>query len=105
MKLKARRKTENIFLKEKSSETLYTQKSAKDMRSSYDVFYKTAFENKEGIKSLFSQQIEDERTRYRATLSPFLSSSARNFAYFSGKSILNIFLVFYKQKGTIVALV
>ena len=37
---------------------------------------------------MFFQQIEDERSRFRATLTPFLSNSAKNFSYFTKKSVI-----------------
>lgn len=95
-KLTSRRRTESYVTKTPSSIKIKTpltnspvmgiNRPNDNLRASYNDFYKDAFEEKgekTGFKSLFNQQIEDERTRFRNTLSPFLSYSARNFSYFS----------------------
>lgn len=63
-----------------------------ELTKSYDTFYKNAFEekggaNSSGVKELFAQQIGDDRSQYRMTLTPFLSNSARNISYFAKSEI------------------
>lgn len=82
------------------SKSDYRANRGSELTKSYDMFYKNAFEEKEGatstgVKELFVQQIGDARSQYRMTLSPFLSNSARNFSFFARSSkdfhILSLF--------------
>ena len=101
-KLITRRKTENIkpenrllagnFNKNDSRNSSAFLASpmgkTKDLRSSYDDFYRNVFEGGDAnVKELFFQQIEDERNKGRDGFSPFLSNPARNLTYFNIKSL------------------
>lgn len=72
-------------------------KSNNDLTKSYDSFYKNVFEDKysnsTGVKELLFQQMADERSQYRMTLTPFLSNSARNFSYFNKSSYFYSFIL------------